>query len=194
MEIALWPWSRLLLGFGFSAIIAGLGYWRKSLAPGGILGALIIGTLTFGLGWLGLGLARDRLLPVFQPAIPLPRRPETPSGGKILEGKPTRSGAGAGEWRRRGGAGRRLLRLILRPGYVRRVRGRDGCCQRGHLGHRTGRSVPRPAPHGDDLEAGARWRIGSQYPSCGTLASLGGGLFIGLCAWAFGRLMPPAAS
>lgn len=42
--------TSFLLGFVLSAIIAGLAYWRGSLAKSGALGALIVGTLIFGLG------------------------------------------------------------------------------------------------------------------------------------------------
>ncbi|MBI5303178.1 MAG: DUF92 domain-containing protein [Chloroflexi bacterium] len=39
-------------GLVFSAIIAGLAYWRGSLAPSGALGALVVGALIFGGGGL----------------------------------------------------------------------------------------------------------------------------------------------
>ncbi len=41
---------NLLIAFGFSVLIAVLAYWRGSLSTSGAAGALIIGTLTFGLG------------------------------------------------------------------------------------------------------------------------------------------------
>lgn len=40
----------LLLGLVLSALISGLAYRRGSLAPSGVLGAIIVGTLIFGLG------------------------------------------------------------------------------------------------------------------------------------------------
>ncbi len=40
----------LLLGFGLSVLISGLAYWRGSLAPSGVFGAIVVGTLIFGLG------------------------------------------------------------------------------------------------------------------------------------------------
>lgn len=40
----------LLLGLGLSALIGGLAYWRGSLAPSGVAGAILVGTLIFGLG------------------------------------------------------------------------------------------------------------------------------------------------
>ncbi|MEZ4515696.1 MAG: DUF92 domain-containing protein [Chloroflexota bacterium] len=43
-------WLSLLLGFALSVVIAGLAYWRGSLSPSGVLGALLVGTLIFGLG------------------------------------------------------------------------------------------------------------------------------------------------
>lgn len=42
--------TSLLLGFALSVIIAALAYWRGSLSRSGAVGALIVGTLIFGLG------------------------------------------------------------------------------------------------------------------------------------------------
>jgi uncharacterized protein (TIGR00297 family) len=45
--------TDLLIAFGISLLIAMLAYWRGSLGPSGVLGALIVGTLIFGLGgWI----------------------------------------------------------------------------------------------------------------------------------------------
>jgi uncharacterized protein (TIGR00297 family) len=45
--------GRLVLGLVLSAAIGGLGYWRQALTASGILGAIVVGTLIFGLGgWL----------------------------------------------------------------------------------------------------------------------------------------------
>jgi uncharacterized protein (TIGR00297 family) len=41
---------QLLYAAGLSLIVAALAYWRGSLSRSGALGALVIGTLTFGLG------------------------------------------------------------------------------------------------------------------------------------------------
>lgn len=44
---------QLLLGLALSAIVGGIGYWRQSLTPGGVVGAVIVGSLIFGLGgWI----------------------------------------------------------------------------------------------------------------------------------------------
>src|SRR3712207_2372892 len=40
----------ILIGLVLSTIIGALGYWRRSLSPSGVLGAIITGTLIFGLG------------------------------------------------------------------------------------------------------------------------------------------------
>jgi uncharacterized protein (TIGR00297 family) len=46
-------WQELILAFGLSVLIVGLAYWRRSLAPSGAAAALLVGTLTFGLGgWM----------------------------------------------------------------------------------------------------------------------------------------------
>ncbi len=42
--------TRLLLGLALSITIAGLAYWRRALAPSGVLGAIILGTTIFGFG------------------------------------------------------------------------------------------------------------------------------------------------
>jgi uncharacterized protein (TIGR00297 family) len=42
--------TSLLIGLLLSAVIAALAYWRGSLSPSGAAGALIVGTLIFGLG------------------------------------------------------------------------------------------------------------------------------------------------
>ena len=51
--------SSLLFGLALSVIIAALAYWRGSLSRSGALGALLVGTLIFGLGgWVwGVALA-----------------------------------------------------------------------------------------------------------------------------------------
>lgn len=40
----------LLLGLVLSALMAGVGYWRRALSSSGVLGAILVGTLIFGLG------------------------------------------------------------------------------------------------------------------------------------------------
>ena len=52
---------RLLLGLLLSALIGYVGYARQSLSPSGVLGAVLVGTVIFGLG----GLAWGALLVVF---------------------------------------------------------------------------------------------------------------------------------
>nr|MBA2679663.1 DUF92 domain-containing protein [Ktedonobacteraceae bacterium] len=49
--------SRLLLGLLFSSAIGFLAYRRRSLSRSGVPGAIVTGTLTFGLGGLSWGLA-----------------------------------------------------------------------------------------------------------------------------------------
>lgn len=47
--------QQLLIGLVLSVLVAGLAYWRGSLSPSGAAAALIVGTLTFGLGGLAWG-------------------------------------------------------------------------------------------------------------------------------------------
>ena len=45
--------QRLAPGLLLSALIGGLGYWRRALSASGLLGAILVGTVIFGLGgWL----------------------------------------------------------------------------------------------------------------------------------------------
>jgi len=42
--------ERLAAGLFLSAAIGGLGYWRRALSASGVLGAILVGTVIFGLG------------------------------------------------------------------------------------------------------------------------------------------------
>lgn len=42
--------ERILLGLLLSGVIAGLAYWRQALTLSGMVGAIVVGTLTFGFG------------------------------------------------------------------------------------------------------------------------------------------------
>jgi uncharacterized protein (TIGR00297 family) len=48
--------TRLIVGVAISTGIGGLAYWRRSLTGSGWLGAIIVGTLTFGVGGWAWGL------------------------------------------------------------------------------------------------------------------------------------------
>lgn len=48
--------AQIALGFTFSTAIGGLAYWRRSLTSSGWLGAVLVGTLTFGFGGWAWGL------------------------------------------------------------------------------------------------------------------------------------------
>ena len=52
---------RLILGLILSLAIGGLAYWRRTLSPSGMLGAVLIGTVIFGFG----GWVRGLLLIAF---------------------------------------------------------------------------------------------------------------------------------
>ncbi|GAB4439116.1 MAG: DUF92 domain-containing protein [Chloroflexi bacterium OHK40] len=49
-------YTQIGLGLVFSVAIGGLAYWRRSLTPSGWLGAVLVGTLTFGFGGWAWGL------------------------------------------------------------------------------------------------------------------------------------------
>lgn len=42
--------GQLLLGLVLSALVGGLGYWRRALTVSGVIGAVLVGTLIFGFG------------------------------------------------------------------------------------------------------------------------------------------------
>ena len=42
--------ARLVLGLVLSALLAGVGYWRQALSISGVVGAILVGTLIFGMG------------------------------------------------------------------------------------------------------------------------------------------------
>jgi uncharacterized protein (TIGR00297 family) len=45
--------QQVVIGLFLSALIGGLGYWRRSLSLSGVIGAIIVGTLVFGFGgWI----------------------------------------------------------------------------------------------------------------------------------------------
>ncbi len=44
---------NVLAGLVLSSLVALLGYWRRSLSPSGVIGAILTGTLIFALGGLG---------------------------------------------------------------------------------------------------------------------------------------------
>jgi uncharacterized membrane protein len=45
--------GQIVLGLVLSALMGGLGYWRKALTVSGLIGAVLVGTLIFGFGgWL----------------------------------------------------------------------------------------------------------------------------------------------
>lgn len=48
--------QRLVLGLILSLCIGGVGYWRKSLSPSGVAGAVLLGTAIFGFGGWAWGL------------------------------------------------------------------------------------------------------------------------------------------
>ncbi|NTU78747.1 MAG: DUF92 domain-containing protein [Chloroflexales bacterium] len=48
--------SQIGLGLALSTAIGGLAFWRRSLSPSGWLGAVIVGTITFGFGGWSWGL------------------------------------------------------------------------------------------------------------------------------------------
>ncbi len=46
---------KFVVGFGLSAGVGLIGYWRGSLSRGGVIGAILLGTVIFGFGGIAWG-------------------------------------------------------------------------------------------------------------------------------------------
>jgi len=71
---------QLAFGLAFSVLIAWAGYRQRSLSLSGVVGAIIVGTLTFGLGGWTWGLLLIAFFCLFQPSVPLPQGRQAGAG------------------------------------------------------------------------------------------------------------------
>ena len=145
--------GQLLLGLVLSAVMGGLGYWRRSLTVSGVVGAVLVGTLIFGFGGWIWGLL---LITFFVSSSWLShyrRADKEAVADKFAKG----SRRDLGQALANGGLGAVLAVAYAQPARsaaLCRLSGGDGHRQRRHLGHRAGRPQPCAAPA--DHHA-ARW-------------------------------------
>jgi uncharacterized protein (TIGR00297 family) len=175
------------LGFGvaFSALIAWVGYRGQSLSRSGVVGAIIIGTLTFGLGGWTWGLL---LIAFFVSASLLSHYRKDDKRG-LAEKFAKTSQRDLGQALANGGWGAILAvayfcrpHPILFAAFVGAMAAVNADTWATELG------VLSPTPP-RLLTTGQRVSVGSSggVTTLGTIAAFGGGLFIGLVALVLGQ-------
>jgi uncharacterized protein (TIGR00297 family) len=178
--------ERLILGLFLSALLGMVGYWRRALTVSGVVGAVLVGTLIFGLGGWIWGLL---LITFFVSSSWLShyRRAEKETAGeKFAKG----SRRDLGQALANGGLGAILaLTYAIHPepllfaaflGVMGTVNADTWATELGILSHVPPRLVTsgREVPPG--TSGGVTW--------LGTWASLGGALLIGAVATALTQL------
>lgn len=179
---------RLLTGLLFSALVAGLAYRRHALAPSGVAGAILVGTLIWWLGGPAWGLT---LITFFVLSSLLSYYKATVKAG-LAEKFSKGSRRDLGQTLANGGAGALLaiayalhphsLLLVAFVGALATVNADTWATELGVLSRRP----PRLITTGKVVEVGTSGGVSLQ----GTLATLAGGLIIGLAALGWLRLEP----
>jgi len=177
---------QLALGVAFSVIISWAGYWGQTLSRSGVVGAIIVGTLTFGLGGWTWGLL---LIAFFVSSSLLSHYRKADKRG--LAEKFAKTGRrDLGQALANGGWGAILaIAYFCRPdpvlfaafvGTMAAVNADTWATELGVL------SPTRPRL----LTTGQRMPVGTSggVTALGTIAALGGGLLIGLVALVLGRV------
>jgi uncharacterized protein (TIGR00297 family) len=176
------------LGFGvaLSALIAWAGYWGRSLSCSGVVGAIIVGTLTFGLGGWTWGL----LLIAFFVSSSLLSHYRKDDKRELAEKFAKTSQRDLGQALANGGWGAILAIAyfckpdpILFAAFVGAMAAVNADTWATELG------VLSPTPP-RLLTTGQRVPVGTSggVTSLGTIAAFGGGLFISLLALALGQV------
>jgi uncharacterized protein (TIGR00297 family) len=177
---------RLAFGLAFSALIAWAGYRGRSLSHSGVVGAIIVGTLTFGLGGWTWGLL---LIAFFISSSLLSHYRKDDKRG-LSEKFAKTSQRDLGQALANGGWGAILAiayscqpHPILFAAFVGAMAAVNADTWATELG------VLSPTPP-RLLTTGQRVSIGTSggVTALGTTAALGGGLFIGLMALALGQV------
>jgi uncharacterized protein (TIGR00297 family) len=174
-------WQNIFLAFGLSLLIAGLAYWRKSLALSGAGAAVLVGTLTFGLGGWVWGV----LLAIFFVSSSLLSHYKEEQKQQVAEEKFDKSHRrDAGQVLANGGAGALLavasfiwpspVWFYLFVGVMGTVTADTWATELGTLSRRP----PRLITNGKRVEVGTSGGV-SRW---GTAVSFGGGLLIGVVA------------
>jgi uncharacterized protein (TIGR00297 family) len=178
---ALFMWQDLVLAFGLSVLIVAVATWRKSLAPSGAAAALLVGTLTFGLGGWVWGV----LLGIFFVSSSALSHYKEEQKQQMAEEKFDKSHRrDAGQVLANGGAGTLLAVasfiwpspawFYLFVGVMATVTADTWATELGTLSRRP----PRLITNGKRVEVGTSGGV-SRW---GTAVSFGGGLLIGLVA------------
>ena len=174
-------WQNLLLAFGLSLLIVGLAYWRNSLASSGAVAALLVGTLTFGLGGWVWGI----LLGIFFVSSSGLSHFKEEQKQQVAEEKFDKSHRrDAGQVLANGGAGMLLavasflwpspIWVYLFVGTMATVTADTWATELGTLSQRP----PRLITNGKRVEVGTSGGVSR----LGTAVSLSGGLLIGVVA------------
>ncbi len=185
-----WDWGRIGLGLLLSTSISLAGYRLGALSGSGAIGAVIVGTLTVGLGgWLWGWLlvvffASSSLLSRFRLAGKAAVQAQFAKGGRRDLGQVLANGGlGAalammaalalGEWT-----------FVAYLGALAAVNADTWATELGVLSRRA----PRLITTGRPVLAGTSGGV----TALGSVAALAGGLFIGLAAWAWAQAATPA--
>jgi uncharacterized protein (TIGR00297 family) len=177
---------QLAFGVVFSALIAGAGYRGRSLSRSGVMGAIIVGTLTFGLGGWTWGL----LLIAFFISSSLLSHYRKDDKRWLAEKFAKTSQRDLGQALANGGWGAILaVAYFYRPdpilfaafvGAMAAVNADTWATELGVLSP----TPPRLMTTGRRVPTGTSGGV----TTLGTLAALGGGLFIGLLALVLGQV------
>ena len=177
---------QLAFSVAFSSIIAWAGYRGRSLSPSGAVGAILVGTLTFGLGGWSWGL----LLIAFFISSSLLSHYRQDDKRRLAEKFAKTGQRNLGQALANGGWGAILaIANSCRPdpilfaafvGTMAAVNADTWATELGVLSP----TPPRLMTTGQRVPAGASGGV----TALGTMAAIGGGLLIGLVALALGRV------
>ncbi len=179
--------SRIIAGLVISTAIGWLAYRRRSLSRSGWLGAIITGTLTFGFGGWTWGLT---LIAFFLSSSVLShykqQRKQQLAGEKFEKGGQrdlaqtlANGGAGAALALLYGVSGEPAWVLAMFAGVMATVTADTWATELGVLNRSKPRLVTTLQPVAPGTSGGITW--------AGTLAGVGGALFIGVCLMLFYR-------
>jgi uncharacterized protein (TIGR00297 family) len=178
--------NRLLLGAAFSAVIGGLGYWRKALSGSGVLGAIVTGTLIFGLAGIVWGL----VLIAFFVSSSMLSHYRSAQKAHLADKFEKGQRRDLGQTLANGGWGAMLAVLvalvgresqwypILAFGYFGTMAAVNSDTWATELGVLSAQQ-PRLITTGQTVEVGASGGVTLQ----GTLSALGGSAFVAVCAF-----------
>ena len=177
---------QLAFGVALSALIAWAGYRRESLSRSGVVGAILVGTLTFGLGGWTWGLL---LIAFFVSSSLLSHYRKADKRG-LAEKFAKTSQRDLGQTLANGGWGAMLAIAYLRQphpvlfaafiGTIAAVNADTWATELGVLSP----TPPRLITTGQRVPVGTSGGVTAR----GTIAALGGGLFIGVLALVLGQV------